>query len=81
MGLRGDNIPLGSRILAVADAFEAMTADRPYREALGFERAITELKNNAGSQFDPRIIEAFIDLIKSDKSSKRIEKIKKTIEG
>ncbi len=58
-GLAGEQIPLESRIILVADAFEAITADRPYRTALGRELALAELHANAGSQFDPRVVEAF----------------------
>ncbi|MFH1853937.1 MAG: HD domain-containing phosphohydrolase [Candidatus Omnitrophota bacterium] len=59
-GLKGDEIPLEARIIAVVDAFHAMTSDRPYRKALSEEVALTELKNNAGTQFDPVIAAAFI---------------------
>jgi diguanylate cyclase (GGDEF)-like protein len=58
-GLRGDEIPLASRILLVADAFDAMTSDRPYREALAVEAAMEQLARNAGRQFDPQCVEAF----------------------
>jgi diguanylate cyclase (GGDEF)-like protein len=57
-GLAGDAIPLGSRIILVADAFEAMTADRPYRQAPGPEYALRELRANAGTQFDPVVVAA-----------------------
>lgn len=59
-GLSGESIPLESRILAVADSFEAMTSDRPYRKALSDEQAVAELRRCAGSQFDPAIVEAFL---------------------
>lgn len=59
-GLSGREIPLVARILAVADAFAAMTADRPYREALSEEKALREIESSAGTQFDPRVVEAFI---------------------
>lgn len=52
-GLKGDEIPLGARILHVADSFDSMTANRPYRSAPGKEYAISELKEHSGSQFDP----------------------------
>jgi diguanylate cyclase (GGDEF)-like protein/putative nucleotidyltransferase with HDIG domain len=55
-GLSGEAIPLASRILLVADAFDAMTSDRPYRRALSHDDALAELRKNAGSQFDPRCV-------------------------
>jgi two-component system cell cycle response regulator len=59
-GLTGEDIPLEARILAAADAYEAMTADRVYRPALGVEEARAELRRCAGSQFDPRVVGAFL---------------------
>jgi diguanylate cyclase (GGDEF)-like protein/putative nucleotidyltransferase with HDIG domain len=59
-GLAGEAIPLEARILAVADAYEAMTADRPYRSALGHDAAQAELRAQAGAQFDARVVEAFL---------------------
>jgi HD-GYP domain-containing protein (c-di-GMP phosphodiesterase class II) len=58
-GLRGDEIPLFGRIVSVADAFDAMTTDRPYSKAMTFEAAIARLKFLAGKKFDPRCVEAF----------------------
>ena len=58
-GLSGDDIPLASRILLVADAFDAMTSDRPYRSAILHEDAVAELRRNCGRQFDPRCVQAF----------------------
>jgi HD-GYP domain-containing protein (c-di-GMP phosphodiesterase class II) len=58
-GLAGEAIPVGARIFAVADAFDAMTSNRPYRRALPFERAFQEIVDGAGSQFDPTMVEAF----------------------
>lgn len=58
--LMGDEIPKLARILHVADAFEAMTADRPYRKALSVEQALAELRKFAGVQFDPEIVDAFV---------------------
>jgi HD-GYP domain-containing protein (c-di-GMP phosphodiesterase class II) len=55
--LRGDRIPLEARIFAVADSFDAMTSDRPYRAALGWDEAIGELHAESGRQFDPEIVE------------------------
>jgi HD-GYP domain-containing protein (c-di-GMP phosphodiesterase class II) len=58
-GLAGDEIPLGSRIIAVCDAFDAMTSRRSYRSALGVEAAVDELHAHAGTQFDESVVEAF----------------------
>lgn len=63
--LQGDDIPLGARIITVADSFDAMTTDRPYRQALSLEEAIATLQNNSGSQFDPVIVEHFIQVIRN----------------
>jgi diguanylate cyclase (GGDEF)-like protein len=62
-GLAGEQIPLEARILAVADAYEAMTADRPYRNALGHDAAREQLRECAGTQFDPRVVEAFLRVL------------------
>jgi len=62
-GLKGEEIPLLSRILQVADAFDAMTSERPYRGIPGIEMAINELRRCAGTQFDPEIVEIFISVI------------------
>ncbi|HAW49855.1 TPA: hypothetical protein DCX16_02755 [bacterium] len=58
--LKGDQIPLGARILAVADSFDAMLSDRPYRKALTPDAAIAELKEGVGTQFDPLVVKAFL---------------------
>jgi HD-GYP domain-containing protein (c-di-GMP phosphodiesterase class II) len=58
-GLSGDAIPLGARIFAVADALDAITSDRPYRAAGPWERAVAEIRTEAGRQFDPAIVKAF----------------------
>ena len=60
LGLSGGNIPLSARILAIADAYDAMTTDRPYRKSLSHQKAVAELEDGAGSQFDPYLIEVFI---------------------
>lgn len=64
-GLAGDQIPLGARILAVADAFVAMTSPRPYRAAKSQAEAIAELTDRAGSQFDPAVVKVFAQLVTS----------------
>lgn len=61
-GLKGDAIPLGSRIFAVADTLDAMTSDRPYRPSLPFAVARTEIEKFSGRQFDPRIVEVFLSV-------------------
>lgn len=61
-GIQGDAIPLGARILAVADTFDAMTTDRPYRKALTKEEAVEEIRRCSGTQFDPRVVEAFLNV-------------------
>lgn len=66
-GLRGEEIPLYSRILALADAFAAMTSDRCYRTALPVQKALAELVRCSGSQFDPLLAEAFIKTIQDKK--------------
>ena len=58
-GLAGDEIPLGSRVVSVCDAFDAMTTDRPYRPAVSEQTALSELASCAGSQFDPNVVAAF----------------------
>jgi putative nucleotidyltransferase with HDIG domain len=61
-GKAGEEIPLEARVLAVADAFDAMTSDRPYRRALTREQALAEIERCAGTQFDPRIAQVFLEL-------------------
>jgi putative two-component system response regulator len=59
-GLSGDQIPLGASIMALADAYDAMTSDRPYRKSLGVSVAIEEIKKGSGTQFAPDVVEAFL---------------------
>ena len=61
-GLRGEEIPIAGRIIAVADAFDAMTHARPYKEALPIDHAVVEIQRCSGSQFDPHVVEAFMKL-------------------
>jgi putative two-component system response regulator len=61
--LAGEEIPFGARIILVADAYDAMTTDRPYRQAIGHHGAIAELRKRSGTQFDPRAVDALIEAI------------------
>lgn len=63
LGIAGEEIPVECRILAIADAFDAMTNDRPYRSAITREEAVNELKKNAGTQFDPVLVDSFLLLL------------------
>jgi HD-GYP domain-containing protein (c-di-GMP phosphodiesterase class II) len=63
-GLKGDEIPLGSRVIIVADAYEAMTSDRIYRKAIGHERAMEQLEKYKGVQFDPRMVRAIDQILR-----------------
>jgi len=59
-GLAGENIPVGARIFSVCDTFDAMTSDRPYRRALPFDDAVTEIERCGGTQFDPEVVDSFV---------------------
>lgn len=63
-GISGNTIPLGARILAVCDSYEAMTNPRPYKDTLSHEQAIEELIKNKGTQFDPEVVDAFVEMLK-----------------
>ena len=65
-GLSGENIPLGARILVVADAYDAMKFDRPYRKALTEETVARELRQGSGTQFEPKIVEVFLEKLKQN---------------
>jgi HD-GYP domain-containing protein (c-di-GMP phosphodiesterase class II) len=62
-GLRGNEIPIGARIVAVVDAYEAMTSDRPYRKNLGTEEALRRLEEAKNRQFDPLVVDALIECL------------------
>ncbi len=67
-GLRSEDIPLFSRIILIADTFDAMTSTRPYRKGLNFEVAFSELREFAGTQFDPNIVEKFISCMTKEQN-------------
>ncbi|MCX8119111.1 MAG: response regulator [Desulfobacterota bacterium] len=63
-GLAGENIPLGARIIAIADAYDSMTSERPYRKPLSGHEAKMELSKNAGTQFDPQLVTMFLEILR-----------------
>ncbi|NPV72177.1 MAG: diguanylate cyclase [Firmicutes bacterium] len=65
LGLKGEEIPLECRILAIVDAYDAMTSDRPYRKALTHEQAVCELKRCAGTQFDPDLVQKVVQILET----------------
>jgi len=69
-GLKGEEIPLGARIFALVDAYDAITSDRPYRKARSCEDALAELRRCSGTQFDPRIVQAFVRAVERQLASK-----------
>jgi len=64
-GLRGEEIPIGGRIIAVMDAFDAMAVGRPYRESMPMDEVVRELKSCSGSQFDPKVVEALVNILRA----------------
>ena len=65
-GLKGNEIPLAARIVCITDSFDAMVSDRPYRKGLPVEKAVEELRNGAGTQFDPELVEAFLKVVERE---------------
>jgi HD-GYP domain-containing protein (c-di-GMP phosphodiesterase class II) len=74
-GLKGREISIGARIISVADAYYAMTTDRPYRKAMGKEQALLEIRKKAGSQFDPEVTEIFLSLAREESFQTPKEKV------
>ncbi len=79
-GLKGYKIPEEARLLAVVDSFDAMTSDRPYRLALGPSRAFEEIKRRAGVQFDPKMVEAFIQCWERGRIKKIMSELRDDVE-
>ena len=69
LGISGEGIPVECRILSIADAFDAMTSDRPYRKAISHAAAVDELRRCAGTQFDPSLVEVFIQSLEQEKEN------------
>lgn len=67
-GLKGEGIPLLARILKVADTADAMLSDRPYRKGRSIVDAIAELKRHSGTQFDPKVVDAFLKVVQKQES-------------
>jgi HD-GYP domain-containing protein (c-di-GMP phosphodiesterase class II) len=65
-GLKGEQIPLPARIFAIVDVFDALTSDRPYRDAWSRERTLAYIEEQSGSHFDPALVTAFLELIRLD---------------
>jgi putative nucleotidyltransferase with HDIG domain len=70
--LSGEEISFGARILAVADVFDALTSDRPYRVGMPIEQAISIIKKGSGTQFDPKVVEAFLELLEDKSLEKHV---------
>ena len=71
-GLKGDEIPLGARILAIVDAYDAMTSDRPYRGAMTSPEALAEIDVNAGTQFDPDLVKLFFTIVREPEPAQTV---------
>ena len=76
-GLKKEQIPIGARVMAVVDAFEAMVCGRPYRKKLTVTEAVKEIQLNSGTQFDPKIVNAFVELYKQKKFRDYLSSIKR----
>ncbi|MCX5678352.1 MAG: PAS domain S-box protein [Candidatus Omnitrophica bacterium] len=71
MGIKGQSIPVGARIISIADVYQALTSDRPYRKAFSKKEAMKILKENVGIQFDPKIVRIFLNILKGEKDRRR----------
>jgi HD-GYP domain-containing protein (c-di-GMP phosphodiesterase class II) len=66
-GLKGEEIPLGARIIAVADVYQALTSNRPYRKAFSKKAAMDMIRKDSGTHFDPKVVDMFLKLIGKEK--------------
>jgi len=67
-GIKGTDIPIGARIISVVDSFSAMRDERPYKKPYSFDKAVDELKRNAGSMYDPKIVKAFLNVLETERA-------------
>ena len=74
-GIKGEEIPLGARIITIADSFDVMTSNRPYRKRLPFKRVVQELIENSGTQFDPNLVHIFLNYLASDEGKKALKEL------
>ena len=74
-GLPGERIPLGARIVAVADAYDAMTTDRPYRQAMVHQAAVEILKDGAGTQWDQTVVRVFLEIVQAEEAVSETERL------
>jgi len=83
MGIKGNSIPIGARIISIADVYQALTSDRPYRKAFTKEEAMKILKDNVGVQFDPDIVKIFLKILKEEKDRRKpaIHEVNNTEKG
>ncbi|MCX8063528.1 MAG: two-component system response regulator, partial [Anaerolineales bacterium] len=65
-GLKGEAIPMGARIFAIVDVYDALTSDRPYRKAWTREKTLEYIREQAGKHFDPRVVEAFLKMMEEE---------------
>jgi putative nucleotidyltransferase with HDIG domain len=70
-GLKGEEIPIGARIICILDTYDAITSNRPYSDSRGREWATKELQDCAGTQFDPRVVDAFVEILKEEEKHKQ----------
>jgi putative two-component system response regulator len=67
-GLKGEQIPLTARIFAIVDVWDAITSDRPYRRGWTKQKALIHIREQSGKQFDPKVVDAFLEIFESEKS-------------